>query len=140
MKSYNFTVIIIIIIPAHSSLLQYRTDNDYEKPPMYDIPTNYMQQPMMTYTNPAYSTLNHGSLQLESAEQPVMADPTYAVIDIEDCRPREAQDEAPHIYNEVSKDDLGGTRHQCDGENVFAQGSSHCTDTDSGRDMEASVM
>ena len=88
----------------HSTYLQHRSENYYEKPPEDDIPTN--QQP----TNPAYSNLDPAPLQ--SPEQPVTADTTYEAIDLEDCQPHlKAQDEEPHIHEEVPKHRLGGTEY-----------------------------
>ena len=91
----------------HSTYLQHRSENYYEKPPKDDIPTN--QQPLI-HTNPTYSNLDPAPLQ--SAEQPVTADTTYEAIDLEDCQPHlKAQDEEPHIYEEIPKHRLGGTEY-----------------------------
>ena len=68
----------------------------------------------MIYTNHAYSALDHAPLQ--SAEQPVTADTRYEAMDFEDCQPHlKAQDEEPHLYEEISKGGHDGTGHPPDG-------------------------
>ena len=52
---------------------------------------------------------------LQSAEHSVTANTTYEAINLEDCQPHlKAQDEEPHIYEEISRGGLDGTGHPPD--------------------------
>ena len=80
-------------------------------------PTNSLWH---TPTLPTLYNLDHAPLQ--SAEQPVTADTTYEAIDLEDCQPHlKAQDEEPHIYEEILKGGLDGTGHPPDGGELSSQ-------------------
>ena len=74
---------------------------------------------------------------LQSAEHSVTANTTYEAINLEDCQPHlKAQDEEPHIYEEISRGGFDGTGHPPDGGELSAQEGNPSTTAE----IEASVM
>ena len=67
-----------------------------------------MYQPTASDTHQPW-LLCSGPRPLAVSWEPVTADTTYEAIDLEDCQPHlKAQDEEPHIYEEISKGGLDG--------------------------------